>query len=210
MQKYGDLCIPLNDHSFKDVVAALEATADQPWQRSEEYEERIGQQQFCFLYRPSAGEFQAGLWLAPREQENVLYVTNVVPMGGTSSLSKGQYNAILAEFETDVVQPALEVLGLESELSTFVEITDWISPEAREKLKMFSIGANKSTGTTHPADRDRWLEFVLLVHREGSELPAHILEEWLVEHEWTTDQAWEVISNFEYAQDILAAYDRTH
>ncbi|MCC6630166.1 MAG: hypothetical protein IT340_22530 [Chloroflexi bacterium] len=135
-------------------------------------------------------------------------VTNIVPQE-LGSLTRSQYNAVLDDFAARVAGPAAAVLGLSLRISPDRQpLTFWLSPEAARRLTTFSQAANMSTGSGHPLDFRRWAAFLIQVHRERSRLDAPTLRRWLVEIEgWPEDTASGLVGEFEFARDLLSAYD---
>ena len=67
-------------------------------------------------------------------------------------------------------------------------ITHWTSQEAADALRMFSVGANKSTGSSHPSDQERWFQFLFAAYRAQGEFDPYLLRRWLEEVEkWPPD-----------------------
>ena len=61
---------------------------------------------------------------------------------------------------------------------------------AYEKLKMFSEKANKSTGTTHPCDKERWLDFVLMCSEDAAfENPEELKNILINDFQWSAKMA---------------------
>ncbi|MFJ3057350.1 hypothetical protein [Herbaspirillum sp. NPDC087042] len=134
-------------------------------------------------------------------------VTNIVP-SETYSLTHLQYNMILNDFVAKVVRvaaPDCQIL-----LSKDHEgLTDWTSDEAATALVSFSRAANKSTGSSHPRDKERWLAFIVEHHKSHhKKLDAHMLARWLHEAEkWPEENAHELAIEFESAIELLTFYD---
>lgn len=135
-------------------------------------------------------------------------VSNIVPreMG---QLGFAKYNALLQEFADLIARPAAVAAGFLVEVtSSSQSLQDVSSPEVAAALTRFSGAANKSTGSTHPADRKRWMHFLILEHRSGGDLSAEFLGRWLIEAEgWDDESAHDLAIEYEFAQDLLRAYD---
>ena len=83
-----------------------------------------------------------------------------------------------------------------------------VSPAVAEALRRFSVLANKSTGASHPLDRDRWFDFILLAHRENAQLDASVLARWLSESEgWFEDCARDLAGEYERSRSLLTRYE---
>jgi hypothetical protein len=134
-------------------------------------------------------------------------VGNIVPIN-YGQLSRAQYNAVLEDFITSGVQPLAQKLGLTVNATKASRpLTDWLSDSAAQKLKQFSAAANKSSGASHPADNQRWLEFIIQTHVDGCTLDASTLRRWLreVEH-WPEEEAYDLASRYDFGRDLLKKF----
>ena len=106
-------------------------------------------------------------------------ISNVIPPGeGRFTVSDS--NVAIVEFEK-IARPIVERSGMEIELtSDRFDIDQWLSRSAAEKLRAFSRSANKGLGGALLVDHERWLDFVVTAHRDGSKLPATMLRQWLI------------------------------
>lgn len=78
---------------------------------------------------------------------------------------------------------------------------------AAELLRRFSRCANKSH--THPADRRRWMDFLTQLHSQPDRnYDFDRLAKWLIDDGWSVDQTHRLISECEFARDLLRAYDQ--
>lgn len=95
-------------------------------------------------------------------REGYIKVGNIVPLK-KNQLSIEEYNAVLDLFYNEIVAPnrdkmkGLEILGPESDV---FDPLKFISKEALKKLERFCNSANKTTGSSHPSDEERWFDFI--------------------------------------------------
>jgi hypothetical protein len=159
---------------------------------------------FCFTCPKAQGRGMSEIWIAHRSA-NELFVSNVIPHS-FGQLSYEQYNEILCEFHDQFARPAAEEQDLRIELSADnVDLEAWLSPLAAEALRSFSNHANKSTGASHPLDRERWYKFLILSDKEKSTLDASTLARWLSEEAgWADTTASELADDYERARSLLA------
>lgn len=146
----------------------------------------------------------ASLWFQARGPEE-LYVSNIVPHG-KRELTDDEYNLILADFESMVVQPAS--VGLEvaiAQVQQRVRLDVYLSSEAIRRLESFSAVAQKEC--LHSYDCDQWREFVIRAHLERAGLDPVLLEEWLADQGWPEEQRQQLVCEYESARSFLAAYD---
>jgi hypothetical protein len=144
------------------------------------------------------------LWLQRRGGEE-LYVANIVPHG-KHELSDDEYNSVLAEFKSKVLQPACDGLEIQTELiHNRVTPEAHLSPEATRRLKAFSATANQSS--LRPTDCEQWREFIVQSHMEGADFDPLLLDQWLAEQGWPEEQRQRLLCEYETARSILGTYD---
>ena len=198
---------------FSRVVTLVTDQITGDWSRDVEAEERLRsdapppQRLYVFRRGSSAQLPAASLFLT--QHDNALEVTNIVPQSTSpGSLTRDEYNRILDEFAARIAGPAAS-LGLELDVTPDRRaITDWMSAATAQRLRLFSGTANKGSGIGHPHDFGRWADFVIAAHRERSSLDSHTLQRWLIEEEdWPDGIAIRLAVDYEYARDLLKAYD---
>jgi hypothetical protein len=192
------------------LLAALERPLASGWRRDFEAESRLSGlglpagRTRCFACTAEGNRPAAALWLEARGGET-LYVANIVPIG-KRELSDDEYNQILADFHSRVLQPARDGLAIQTAL-THNRVTPeaYLSPEAVHRLKAFSDPANKSS--PHDDDCQRWREFIIQTHIEGADFDPLLLDQWLAEAGWPEDQRHHLVCEYESSHSLLAAYD---
>jgi hypothetical protein len=185
-----------------------------PWRHNPEREEQVSKQvidgaDVLVFERSAADDLPAAslfLWSAPNGYE----VSNIVPPN-PGQLSYSEYNALLREFVKRVVTPAAERAKFEVRLTAAQQsIDDWVSPRTALALRQFSAAANKSTGSSHPLDRKRWLRFIIAAHQESSRLDPSRLARWLHEADgWDEDSAHDLAIQYEFGLDLLDENERS-
>lgn len=162
---------------------------------------------WCFVSEPREHRPAATVFVT-RKEPMLFHVPNVLPRG-RRDLSRAEYNALLAEFHDRFVRPAAEATGVRVELTvTQADLGRWLSPAAVQKLRTFSATADRATGAARPADHDRWLDFIVTAHRDGTRLDALTLRRWLTEVDgWPPEVAERLTLEYEVGQQILAFSD---
>lgn len=211
---FSDLVLHIPFNERDSAAAQLKAAARDPWsfdgERSEEMRRNaVGDRRVLAFTRAPTGTLPAAslsLW----SHDQGFYVPNVVPLEARE-FTHAQYNAVLGDFADQVVRPVAARVGFRVEITDGrQQLSDWISPEAARMLRVFSAAANKSTGSSHPMDRQRWFDFILAVHRSGSQLDTDRLARWLNEVDrWDEDSAYKLAGEFERYISILE-YADTH
>jgi len=200
------------------VFHMLDAISAEPaagWSRNSTAEQelkRMASEQICFECTNTAARRQSRLWIAWREDKHLAYVTNIVPTRG-GGLSINEYNAILEDFtKSNKLEERSARAGIRVLLSPQdVDLQYWhLNPRTVELLKYFSDAANKSTGSSHPLDRERWFHFLIAAHKDKATLDTSILGRWLCDEQgWPEDTASDLRIEYEFARELLNAYDRT-
>jgi hypothetical protein len=181
------------------------------WKRDRAREKEIGPylqgRQFVFQVGVQDDRPSARLFIVV--QDECLKVTNIVPME-LHKLTRSDYNSFVEQF-SQIASPIARKLGLPIRLtSNQRDISELLDSETLRALRAFSAGANKSTGSAHPMDRNRWFRFLILAHLGGGGLDNETLQRWLVEEEkWPQAEAFELVIEFEFARDLLSKYDET-
>ncbi|MBI9013865.1 MAG: hypothetical protein JEZ08_16645 [Clostridiales bacterium] len=155
---------------------------------------------------------QLSIHLGDLSAKTDLRVTNIVP-SEKSQLSIAEYNSILENFYNNVI------LAFKKE-NNFIKISELssdkfdplsvISKIALDKLRTFTLAANKSTGASHPCDRARWLEFVCQTVDDEQIFDYHTLSNFLKDKEYWGEKAADfhgVMGHFAWSEewaDILA------
>jgi hypothetical protein len=208
MRAFRGLTVTGSPVQIDRFISKLLEDVGQDWKHDPASEARlalpVSGKMYCFVCSEREDRPRAALWLH-RDSPTNLTVTNIIPIP-KGSLSRAEYNAIVAEFYRRFVTPATQEIGVQATLTDENRtIADWLTPRTAELLLRFSRLANRSTGTTHPLDEHRWFEFIWASHEEQARLPMEILAQWLEEDEgWPEDQALKVAAEYEKERALLA------
>lgn len=134
-------------------------------------------------------------------------VTNIVPME-KNSLNYDEYNEVLDKCVKDCIIPCANDCGLSYKVtSENVDLEYYMSKESARKLRMFSSAANKSTGSSHPYDQQRWNDFICQTVKDEDKNVISILGRWLAEEEgWDDEHATELVIEYEKGIALLEYY----
>lgn len=215
MDVFRELILRGDEARLVAVIAEIERAVPKDWFRDKVIEERTQRVSrhprpiYCFAcaktdLRPGAHVFLTDT------ASGVLQVSNIIPHT-QHQLEPGQYNAILEEFCERLVRPVALRMGVEVALTEAqADLERWLSKAAAEKLRAFSVCANKSTGAAHPKDRERWNDFVVAAHQDRSSLDASTLRRWLLEIEnWPPEVADQLAREYAFGRELLA-FDENH
>ncbi|HFH3285713.1 hypothetical protein [Pseudomonas aeruginosa] len=186
----------------------------EPWQHDPERENDMkgfagGDEDVIVLVRASFDDIdESGLVLW--QEKDGYRVSNIVPRN-VGELGIMKYNVILRDFVSLVAQPAAQGGGFEIDLTSPTQtLDDWLTADSAAALRRFSRLANKSTGASHPLDRERWFTFLITVHGTSKRLDTEQLARWLIEVEgWPAERAQELAIDYEFALVLLEQYDHS-
>ena len=205
MKVFRDLYIRLNGARVDDLIEQFTAQCGGHWHRALDREQdagSMGEKAFSFEHTAEDGLERAGLSLFQKEGDT-WYVPNIVPLD-SSQLSRDQYNKILENFLDTIVLPSIAGLPVTAELSGDVVILkDVVGEDVAALLQKFSVLANKSTGSAHPCDRNRWFDFLIAVQRKHISLDTELLIHSLMEEGWSEDRAHDLAIEYEFAIGLL-------
>jgi len=208
LKEFKNLTVTGEPAACTKFVTQVSDQLTEGWRRAKELEERISGNGnlACFACDVAPDRPAASLWMAS-STDGALYVSNVVPVG-QHQLQYDEYNAVLDDFANRFAQTAADQLGLKLVVTDGVlRIEDKLSETAFKALRRFSSSANRSTGSSHPMDAERWFEFIALVHKESSPLSPDDLGRWLRNEGWDDDQAFRLIVEYEQFCSLLRFYD---
>ncbi|ELC8385788.1 hypothetical protein QYB55_000916 [Clostridium perfringens] len=167
------------------------------------------------------------IYIGNISKENQLKVNNIIPLE-KNELNVDEYNCILMKFYEEVIKP-YEESGAEIEIlkpsNDEFEPLSVISEEALRKLKAFCNGANKSTGSSHPCDQERWFDFICQTVDDGMMFDASTLATFLQDesywgkredefigvigmYAWDEEKAYELALEYENLSGIVQYYKR--
>lgn len=168
------------------------------------------------------------IYVGDRIATGELMVGNIVPKV-KSNLSVDEYNAVLLKFYDDVIKPFKESgteLNIAQPSDDIFDPTSVISETALMKLKNFCYGANKSTGSSHPCDQERWFDFICQTVDDDKRFDYDTLANFLKDetfwgkksdgfigvmgsYAWDEEHAYELASEYENLCEVISYYKRT-
>jgi len=201
--------------SSDSIRDSILAKVQEPWRHDTEREEDIrehasNEEDIIVLVRSSFDDIdESGLVLW--QEHDDYRVANIVPRN-IGELGITKYNEILRDFVNRIAQPAAQSGSFEIELTSPNQtLEDWLDAEPATMLRRFSRLANKSTGASHPNDKERWYAFLIATHSAAKRLDSDQLARWFVEVEsWPEDKAHELAIDYEFALGLLEQYDQSH
>ncbi|SDR31292.1 hypothetical protein SAMN05519103_01927 [Rhizobiales bacterium GAS113] len=208
LEVFQDLMIRGPSERRTELRQALLDHVVAPWLMSEERPKPAGIEGEFLRFQRQVGDGLPEAALVLWSQPEGYKVSNIVPTE-FSQLTYAQYNAVLQDFVQRIAEPAAREVDFEVKTTpSHQSIEDWLSPAAAKALRTFSVCANKSSGSTHPADRERWFQFLIQAHKSAGQLSTSNLDRWLIEVEgWSEDIAHRLVIQYEFGLDLLSEYD---
>ena len=144
-------------------------------------------------------------------------LSNVVPVIQGDKRDVSAWNVVVEDFIDRVVRPAVNATRHQLTVGPrWVAMRDLTSADAERTLRRFSDAANHSTGSSHPRDEQRWMEFVIACVRVATRrdcapltptLDGGLLRRWLTEVDgWTGDVADDLVHEYEFGFGLIQRY----
>lgn len=205
MKTFKDVYIRVGEAGIVDYIKDVTAALEKPWKRAYENEENskyLGEVAFCFQREGDSMLPAAGLSIFQKDS-NTWYIPNVVPIE-SGQLSYDEYNEIITEFYNSCLAPTSEKSGIAVDISTGeLNDEDIVGETSAKLLKAFSSCANKSTGSSHPLDRERWFAFLIEASKSQDEIDTGDLKRLLQQQGWSEEIALDLVIEFEFGRDLI-------
>ncbi|GCD56588.1 hypothetical protein [Acetobacter pasteurianus] len=206
MEKYQDLEILIKESEQLKFINSIKD--NQHWKRNLDKEKSFNQdgggaRGFIFDKTDKIGCKPCTVFLFPRDNE--LRIGNITIHEDTRNRIK-DYNECVNNFR-DFISTYIKSDAIRVTSSAF-DLLDYLSEESKKRLELFSHEANKSTGSAHPSDNERWLAFIIQSHLDGKIIPTDSLKRWLIEEEgWQPEIVSDLVIEYEQGLSLLSAYD---
>lgn len=218
MDKYQDFKVNVKRSEWDSFKKEFHKIVDcDYWKRRDDFISRINDTEYddkdiVCIETPKIAyndkTLHAVMWMWLKNSNSSLEIFNIVPLIG-NHLECEEYNHILEQFRLSIIAPMSQNFHLQVVVSKpYLDMEGILGDEGFKLLQMFSAGANKSTGNTHPCDFARWCDFVFYVHREDISLSTTDLENWLMENGWWEEKASELALEYEYTLNVLERYEQ--
>ena len=105
---------------------------------------------------------------------------------------------------------ACEDLGLRGQYtppSTY-PAEEGLPPGVADALHRFAVSVNKSTGSTHPDDLEKWCRFLALLHASGETMDEERMDDYLRAHRFPEKIIIQLLKERMVAEELLRVYDR--
>ncbi len=217
MKFYVNLYAEGKTDALQQFIADLSSSLHGEWSRDFESESAVnkisvGDRYVCFVCASTATPRPAVLYFIHDRGSSTLRLANIVPKDQSPlGLGYDGYNAIADEFFR-IATPHAHHNGLVFAITEAEQsINDILDETCVQKLQAFSKLANKSSGSSHPADRERWFSFIISAHLNSADLDSSTLSRWLVEEErWSESEASNLATEYDFGRSLLATYHKVN
>lgn len=210
MKTYGELAIELRGVTPEQFGDAAEAAASGGWARDRSKDDEMrrgggGDPWFTFTLTGHSTLPTTFVFVTQRHKtSSALYVPNAISPA-RDHLTYDEYNQLLASFADGVLAPLKAAGKIDFALfGSDIDLTRQLPQAVYDRLRRFSVAANKRTGSSHPLDQERWMDFLIAVDDARIRLDSQTLARWLVESEgWDADQASRLAEEYEFGRELL-------
>lgn len=210
IEVYVDLDLYGSKDSIRDFFDDLEGRLSDGWSRNAKEEPRVAvlSEARCFHCEQRPNRRAANLWFT-EARDHRWSISNIVP-DAEGKLSYAEYNTILIDFRRSFIDDYYQKYNLEiKETKPRVYLSDFLSPDVSKSFQVFSSAANKSTGSSHPLDNERWFQFLFLAYDSGDykRLHSSLLNRFMIEaFGWHEEMAYELSIEYENYLRFLDKY----
>ena len=160
MEIFREFTINDNDKNITKALQAFVQAYPNKWHYVEPPKEMKGK--FIIYKYKKSHNLTLKIFLIKTEYG--IRIANILPEE-RNSITKKEYNEAVMDFYNDLVKIAPQY---ENKVTTNqFDPLQIMSKEALEKLRGFYILANKSTGSSHPDDEQRWFAFICQTVDDG-------------------------------------------
>ena len=208
MKTFGELSVSLNGLSPEKFGELAEVAASNGWTRDRSKDEEMkrtgGGAWLTFTLTGHPNLPPAFLFLSADKATDKLFVRNIISPA-RDRLTFDEYNEILKSFAEAVLARVKAQHAIDFNLSGMdVDLSAQLPKDVYDRLRLFSVAANRKTGSSHPLDQERWMDFLIASDKATVTLDSHTLARWLVEVEgWESEQASRLAEEYEFGRELL-------
>lgn len=148
--------------------------------------------------------------------DGYIKISNIVPLV-KNELTIDEYNSVLDLFYEEIIVPnipmlkGIKIVGPESDV---FDPLKYISQDSLEKLEHFCNAANKTTGSSHPCDEERWFDFICQTVEDNQMFDYDTIFHFLMDEDYWGKKSTDYIGAMgryawdeEHARELAAEYD---
>jgi hypothetical protein len=208
MQVYPDMTIRFPPSREAELIERMKARARPPWRlQPPEAVADVCRDDYYFFGRGEVGAIPPVDVCLLRGEPGKLTAINIIQRVDTRApqLTIEQYVGILREFDQLIAEPAAEEVGGMTAIETHERgLADYFTAESVDLLRFFCKTSNVSTLGAHPTDREKWMRFLVSVHRSGIEVRPETF--WSIlegENLWPKEGIDQLVREYEFAMELL-------
>ena len=209
MRKYSHISVGIPGNVFDLFLARVSDLAASRWRRDPALEETTGES--------TKGLGVSYVWYTrtdgPQTDVVFLYTKDQLTLSNVFTTGKGitheEHELLTGDLWNLGMKQACQELGLAGThtQSKQVKPEDGLPPGVAQALKMFGLGANKSTGSADPSDMGYWCRFLALLHVSRAEFDDSRLSDYLTEKKFPEEIVMDLLGQYEMAMTLLPMYD---
>ncbi len=227
MKTYRELYFRGASKQLSEFVVQIEKFVVGNW-KLEKKSERWKEYLFFDYIGELTDKARVSIYIGDLNEKEEIKVGNIIPLE-KNELNIDEYNAVLLKFYDEVIKPYKEhgtELVISQPSDDVFDPTLIISEEALGKLKSFCLAANKSTGSSHPSDQERWFDFICQTVDDGKMFNSSTLANFLQDEvywgkkpdgfigvmgrfAWDEEHAYELATEYVALCEILNYYKKT-
>lgn len=209
MRKYSHISVTIPGNVLDLFLARVSGLAASRWRRNSALEKNSGETVSSLgisyiWYSRTDGPATDVVFLYQKDQ---FTLNNVFTTG--KGISHEEHELLVADIWNSAMKQACQEHGLAGKFvsSRQVKPEEGLPPVVEQALKMFGLGANKSTGSADPSDMEIWCRFIALLHATGSEMDETRLGAYLKEKKFPAKIVSSLLQQYEMAMALLPLYD---
>jgi len=211
MKVFKKLILSATGNELEKLTWYIKALKNTEWQfdeaKSQDYAKGIGEKienTFTLLYT-APNDKKAFIWLV--RKGNNIELTNITP-SESGSLGIDGYNKIVDLLIEDLSNNSRAEFLVKSTKEN-ESLADIAGQEVSDAFYKWLRLCNPSTGNTNALDAERWMNFVILCHRNQSNLDTDYLERYLKEESRIFDEniIVSLVHDYEYGLELLSRND---
>ncbi|MFN0104170.1 MAG: hypothetical protein ACKV2U_19055 [Bryobacteraceae bacterium] len=210
MRKYSQISVRVPNDILDMFLAKVSELAASKWRRDPAGEEAAGDlvkgMGVRYVYYVPADGHKTDIVFMYTDNE--LRLINIFTTG--DGISHAEHGRITADLWNAGMKQACKALSLSGKFTPTQDVQPeaGLPPAVVDALQQFAVTANKSTGSSHPDDLERWCLFLGLLHATGSEMDETRLDAYLTSKKFPEKIVMKLLKEHEVAMALLPLYDR--
>lgn len=207
MEHFPQMDIRFPPAKEAELHEEMKRLASAPWssQTHDPFGRPASSDRFYF-HRDNVGDEPSCTVCIWRKELGHWIVLNIVPDEGQGhQIPINQYKKILTNFESEIAGPAAETIeGITSIDTSQYRLEDYFSPDAVKLLRHFCETSNQSDWGQHLSDQEKWMEFLLRVYDDNTDVHCDVFGRCLHTAGWWPEEGISrLVSEYDFAMRLL-------